>query len=308
MLGLLFSASTLVAAFHIATPLLLAAIGGSICYKTGVFNIALEGLMLLGAFSGVVSAYYLHSAYLGVLVAGLVGLLVALIFGLFHLSLGANEIITGLGINMFASGLTTWLLIAVWNTPSTFIQIGTPSLPEINIPFVENIPIIGPLLSTHNLIDFGALLFAVLGYIFMNRSVIGLQMRAVGELPEAAKTSGISILRRRYLAVAISGVLCAIGGAHMSLAHLSLFSESMTSGRGFIAFAAVIFSSGNILVAAIVSLLFGFTGSIAIRLEGYGVPSQFIQMIPYAFTIVILLLSVFRTRRKTHLKVAKVEA
>ncbi len=302
MLRLVFSVETLIAALHIATPLILAALGGSICLKSGVFNIALEGFLLIGSFTGVVVAYYSNNVTLGVLAAILMGMVFALIFGFFTLTLKANVIIAGLGLNMFALGLTTWLLVAVWNSPGAFIQPSTPVLPQINVPLVGSIPFLGKLLSKHNIIDIGAWVLAGVTYVFMHRSVVGLRLRAVGEHPEASTTAGISVIGHRYLAIALSGMLCGMGGAHMSLAALRMFSENMSAGRGFIAFTAVIFSNGNILSATLVSFLFGFFGSIAIRLEGFGVPTHFIQMIPYLMTIIILLLSAWRAYRKTNPK------
>ncbi len=299
MLELLFSTATLVAALHIATPIILAALGGSVCFKAGVFNIALEGLLLIGSFTGVVAGYYTGNVYLGILVAMLSGLIFSLIFGFFTQTLRANEIIAGLGLNMFALGMTTWLLVAIWNSPGVFLQPGTPSLPQIDLPLLSSIPVIGGLFKTHTILDILTWVLAVIFYIFMHRSVVGLQVRAVGEYPIAARTAGISVIGRRYLAIALSGILCGIGGAHMSLAALRMFSENMSAGRGFIAFTAVIFSGGNIIPATLVSLLFGLSGSVAIRLEGYGVPTHFIQMIPYAMTIIVLLFSAIRMRRKS---------
>jgi ABC-type uncharacterized transport system permease subunit len=298
MLPAIFSFDTLIAGLHLATPLILAALGGAICLKTGVLNIALEGYMLMGALAGVVAAYYLHNAYLGVAVAAAVGMVFALVFAVFDVTLGANEIIAGIGLNMFALGMTTWLLISVWNTPGAFLQVGTPGLPEIRIPLVASIPFLGRLFSGHNILDYGAWVFALLVYLFMQRTVIGLRMRAVGEHPQAAQTAGLNPAVFKYLAILLSGALAGMAGAHMSLAALKMFSEGMSAGRGFIAFTAVVFGGGSIISTVLVSLFFGLFGSLAIRMEGFGLPTYFIQMVPYVLTIVILLFSAYQVRAR----------
>jgi len=297
-----FGLNSFVAAYHIAVPIILAAIGGSLCHKTGVFNIALEGFMIIGAFVGVVGSYYLKNPYLGVFSSILAGLVFGFIFSFFALTLKADPTIIGLGINMFAIGMSTWLCSALWNTPGIFSITGTPLLPSIKTAPISAIPIINTLFSGHNLLDVVTLLLIFVSNLFLNRSVLGLQMRAVGGQKEAAISAGINATQRQYLGVIFSGIFCAIAGAYVTLSTLGFYNSNMIAGRGFLSFAAVVFSSGNILTASFISFIFGITNSFAIRLGSYGIPSQILSSIPYLFTVIILFLNAFRELSKTKLK------
>ena len=297
MLDILFSEHTITTGICLATPILLCALGGAVCSKSGNFNIAMEGFMLIGAFFGVVGAYYMNSVAMGLLFAMLASVLIALLYGLFLMKFRADEIILGFGFNMLAVALTGWLLEPVFGGAGSFYNPATPSLEKIVIPFLEGIPVLR-CLSGHNMIVYLSWILVLVIHFMMYKTPLGFRLRALGENPRTLGVSGLHTDRYRYLSEIIVGVLCGLAGAFLSIGNLSMFTENMTSGRGYIAVAAVGFSNGYIPITALAGLIFGLTSSAAIQLQGIGFPSQLVDMTPYVITIVIILISAFN-RRKT---------
>jgi simple sugar transport system permease protein len=285
MISEIFTAGMLAATLRIATPLLLAALGAAFCLKANVFNIALEGFMLLGAFLAVVLAAYLGNSWLGLLLAVVITSLAAAVFGYVTVSLGADQVIAGLGFNTLMLGLTSWLLQSVLFSPGGFSDPRVQALPDIELAGLQGVPLLGPIFASQDILVYAAWGLAGLAYIFVHQTAYGLRLRATGEHPLAATTVGIRTERWQYLAVILSGALAALAGASISLSNLRLFSQGMTAGRGFIAFTAATFAGGNIPGTVLITLLFAFFGSVAIRLEGFGLPTHFVQMIPYLVTV-----------------------
>lgn len=297
MLQSILTEHTLMVGLSLATPLLLCALGGAVCSKAGNFNIALEGFMLIGAFFGVVGSYFFKSTFVGVMFAVLASTAAALLYALFLLKFKAHEVILGFGFNMFAIALTGWLLAPVFGGKGSFYDDSTPSLAKIHIPFVEDIPILGAL-SGHNIIVYISWILIIVLYILMYKTALGYKIRALGENAKALSTSGVNPVKYAYLAEIIVGITCGLAGAFLSIGNLSMFTENMTAGRGFIAVAAVGFSNGFIPFTAIASLVFGIANAIAIALQGLGMPTQFIDMIPYVLTILMLLFAVVKVKKK----------
>ena len=297
MLHVLFNEHTLTTALSLATPILLCALGGAVCSQSGNFNIAMEAFMLTGAFFGVAGSYYCNSAAAGVCAAVLASVLMALLYGLFLIKFKADEIILGFGFNMVAIALTGWLIEPVFGGSGSFYNPATPSLGKIAIPILEDIPVLR-CLSGHNILVYLSWLAAVLLFLLMYRTPLGFRLRALGENPKALVSSGLRIVRYQYLAELIIGITCGLAGAFLSVGNLSMFTENMTSGRGYIAVAAVGFSNAFIPVTAVASLIFGLANSAAIQLQGIGFPSQLVDMTPYVFTIVIIIVSGLRQSRK----------
>ena len=260
---------------RVTTPLLFAALGGMISERAGVVNIALEGMMLIGAFAGASVAYSTQSPWLGALAAMGAGILIAAFYGLIVIQLRANQVVAGTAINMFAAGVTPFLskifFGATGNTPSLPIEARFQTAPVI-----------------------AAWVLVVFAWFWLKYTPSGAWVRFAGEKPEALESAGIRVNRVRWVSVLISGLLAGLGGASLSIFLASSFSRNMTAGRGFMALAALIFGKWMPIPTAIACLLFGFADAAQIRLQGvviWGtepVPVQFIQILPYLATILVL--------------------
>lgn len=261
--------------FRLSTPLLFAAMGGMICERSGVINIALEGLMLIGAFFGAVVAYATGSPWLGALGAMLAGVGLAAIYGLFVVELRSDQIVAGAAINLLAAGLAPFFSKIIFDSTGS-----TPSL-----------TLAGRFDEAPLWISWGVV---VLAYLWLSKTPSGLWVMFAGEHPKALDAAGVRVKRVRWTAVLLSGALAGFGGATLSIFLSSSFSRGMTAGRGFMALAAVIFGKWKPIPAAIACLLFGFADALQIRLQGvviWGtepIPVQFIQILPYLVTILVL--------------------
>ncbi len=278
----------LASAIRLSTPLLLAACGGLFCERSGVVNIALEGLMLIGAFAGATVAYFSGSAWVGVLAAATAGAVVASLHALASVRWRADQIVSGAGINILALGATPFLAKAIFDTTGSTPPIANP-LPELHIPLIDGLPVIGTVLSGHSPLVYIAWIVVIAAYFVVYKTVFGLRLRACGENPHAARAAGINVEAVRTVAVLISGVLAGTAGAFLSVSHGSQFVRNMTAGRGFLALAALIFGKWTPGGTFGACLLFGFADALQMRLQGTGtIPVQFVQMIPYILTMVVL--------------------
>ncbi len=276
----------LAATIRNATPLVFAALGGMFSERSGVVNIGLEGLMLISAFAGVVGAFLSGSAWVGLLFAVGAGLTFGLIHAVMCVTFEADQIISGTAINLLALGGTGFLMVIVFNQGGTSPDVEKFS--PVAIPLLSQIPIIGQALFDQSLLVYLMYAMVPITFFVLFRTPFGLRLRATGEVPEAVDTAGVSVTRMRYFGVALSGMLAALGGVYLSMGILSSFSEGMTGGRGFIALAALIFGRWHPIGAAGAALLFGFAQALTIRVPPEAVPNEFIQMIPYILTIVVL--------------------
>jgi ABC-type uncharacterized transport system permease subunit len=268
-----------------ATPLIFAALGGMFSERSGVVNIGLEGMMLMGAFFGIMAADKLDSWLLGLLVAVVSGGAMALIHAIWSVHLRADQIISGFAINFLALGLTGYLFIDVYGQEGTPTDI--PSIPAVRLAFIDDVPFFGDIFGNLNLMIWIALILIPLSWLVLFKTPLGLRIRAVGEHPRAADTVGIDVYRIRYGAVIASGMLAAAGGAFLSIGFVNSFNENMTAGRGFIALAAVIFGNWRPFGAAAACLLFGFSSALAQRLPEYSDSAAVLfQALPYVLTLI----------------------
>jgi ABC-type uncharacterized transport system permease subunit len=278
--------------FVFATPLAFAAVGGMFSERSGVVNIALEGMMLSGAFFGILGADKFNSWELGLLTAMASGAVLGLLHAFLSVHLRADQIVGGTGINFLALGVTGYFFIQIYGasgTPGT----GIPQIPDVKLHFLTHIPpnrvgsFLYQAIGHLNLMVW--LLFALLivAYVVIFRTATGLRLRAVGEHPRAADTVGISVYKTRYVAVTLSGMIASLGGAFLSIGYVHSFSENMTAGRGFIGLAALIFGNWRPFGAFGAALLFGFFGGLATRVQGYGYETQvLVQTLPYVVTFI----------------------
>jgi len=271
----IFTIALIFSTIRTATPLLLAALGGLYSERAGVINIALEGLMLAGAFTAAAVTHYTGSPWIGLLAGIGAGMFVAAIHAVACIRFNADQVVSGTAINILMTGVPAMLSGAL------FLSSGsTPQIPKDDL--IPWTPVVLALL-----------LVGVTWYV-LYRTPYGLRLRAVGENPEAADAAGVNVNGVRYSAVLLSGALAAIGGAYLSIGQSSLFTRNMTSGRGFIALAALIFGKWRPVQTMLACLLFGFTEAISIQMQGvfkpWGeeIPVQFISIVPYVLTIVVL--------------------
>ena len=283
-----------------ATPILLAALGGTLTYYAGIFNIAMEGMMLSGAFFAVLGAYYFNSWGIGILLAVLGSTFLALIFILFSIVLKTDEFITGIGLNLFALGTTTYLLRQIFNVKGAFSNPGIRSIPNLAIPLIEDIPIVGRILSGHNLIVYLGLLLTFLTAYLVFKTQFGLRLRAAGHNADCLDSSGVSTARIRIWSLIICGIFCGLAGAYLSLGFVTLFSENMSAGRGWISLAAIILVNGHPWGIAAISLLFGFTDGFGLLLQRV-MPPQFTSMVPYIATLIALFFYSISQKKKTRM-------
>lgn len=305
----IFNSSLLGPMLRLATPILLAALGGLFTERAGVLNIALEGMMLVAAFSGAAVAYFTHSAWLGLLGGIAAALLLSALFGLFTIRLNADLVVAGIAINLLAGGATLVLMSRIFHTKGNFAP-GT-RLPDVSVPALQGVPVLGDLFALQNVLVYVGLAAVAVAHFVLYRTPYGLRVRAVGESPEAAETVGIRVARIRFSTVLISGLLCGIAGVNLSLGYLSQYTTNMTSGRGYIALAAQTFGAATPVGTGLASLFFGFADALSVRLQTRGFPSQFVLMIPYLATVLALVLVAARAsrrrRRDTSVDVQKAE-
>jgi simple sugar transport system permease protein len=297
-LQVIFSATFIAAVLRVSTPIILPALGGLISELGGVGNIALEGIMLTAACSGVLISVATQSEWLGLLAGVVSGVLLALVLAFFHLNLKADLILAAIALNILASGGTIFVVYLLTGDKGGTSTLISKQMPFIEIPIIKDIPVIGPILSGQNLLTYVAFIAAAVVSVFLYRMRAGIHLRAVGENPEAARSVGINVRAQQYLALGLSGFLAALGGVYLSMGYVKFFARDMTAGRGFIALAAIYLGGktpGGTLIAA---LVFGAADALAVQLGNLRIPSQLVQMIPYVATLIALVVYALVQRQR----------
>lgn len=279
-----FLASTI----RLSVPLLFAALGEVFTQRSGILNLGLEGIVLVGAFVGFVGANYSGNLWIGVLAGMLAGLLVALIIAVFDVSLGGDQAIVGIMIVITAQGLVTYLNNIVFG--GSYVPPRIEGFKPIPLPVLAQIPVIGKTFFTQNILVYLAFLFVPLSAFILYRTTWGLRLRGVGEAPHAADAMGIDVFRVRYAAVLFGGLMAGLAGAFLSLGYLGTYSDNISAGRGWIAIALVYFGQWNPYRVLAGALLFGGVNAFQLRLQAQGVdfPFQFMLMLPYVLTVLVL--------------------
>lgn len=302
----IFSANFLFSVIRLTTPILLAALAALITDRAGVMNIGLEGIMLCSALAGVVGSAATHNAFLGLMFAILTGVVLGLIMAYSALNLKADIILVGIAVNLMASGGTIFVLYSICGDKGNSTSLKSLTMPSVSLPLIKDIPVLGSILSGHNLLTYLAFLCVFLIWLLLYKTPLGLRIRVVGENPNAAESVGINVRKVQYTALVISGILAAVGGAYMSMGYMDKFSRDMVAGRGFIALAAEALGTGTPAGIMGSSLIFGAADALATNLQVLDIPVQFVQMIPYALTIVgLIIYSVSKIRKEKKIGISK---
>jgi len=289
MLSILTSSSFWFSVFASTTPVMLATISANILTKSGIFNLGIEGTMLICALTGVIASAYTQSLFWGGLIGVLMGIFISFVLGYFTLVMNVPMNACGVAINLLASGGTIFVLATLTGSKITSSSLRSLTFPAVNIPLVENIPFLGGILSGHNLITYLGWIFGICTWFLLFRTKLGLNIRAVGENEEAARSAGINILGMKFISLALCGVYCAFGGMYLSMGSLKSFTAGMVAGRGFLSLAMDAMSQGNPLVGMISSLLYGFSDTITVYLQLYSnIDLKMISAFPYVFIIFVL--------------------
>ena len=291
----LISSDLWAATLQFAALLLLPALGGVISERSGVTNIAMEGMMLTGAYAGVMTALATHSVLVGVLGAIIAGSLISLVHAIVSINFKANQIVSGIAINIAALGLTNYLLFIQTGNQGVPSLTNNLRLPNVSLGALSNIPFIGPVFFQKNVIFYVAVIILLATQFLLFRTNIGLRIRAVGEHPLAADTAGVNVRLVRYLCVLTSGALSGLAGAFLSLGIAGIFNPDMTAGAGFIALAAMIFGKYIPWGAAGACIIFGLGEALSSRMQGAGVSPSLLNTIPYILTLIALVGLVGRT-------------
>lgn len=302
LIAAVFKADFLFSVIRITAPILFAALAAVVAEKAGVVNIGLEGIMMITALFGFMFAYWTQSWIIGVLGAVVVGALLGLLMGFFSFKLKTDIILAGIAVNMLGGGGTIFLLNMFTGLKGNTGALVTSNLliPTFKIPLISSIPVLGEILSGHAILTYLAFIFVWLTWMLLYKTPLGLDIRAVGENPDAASSVGVSVLKIKYMAILVSGGLAGLGGAFMSLYYSQGWNSGMVAGRGFIALAAQAMGRGEPVGAMLSSLLFGLAQALRTKVSGLqGVSSYLVSLIPYVTTIVGLVLYVLSTRRKT---------
>lgn len=283
-----FWISVFSSAIRLATPILAAALGEIYTQRAGIMNLGLEGTMLMGALGGFLGTYFTGSLFVGILCGIAIGMLMSLIMGFLSISMRGNQVIAGTALTILGGGAAVFIYRSVFGVMKLPPQV--ENFQAIHIPGLSDIPFIGPVLLQHNLMVYVIFLLVPVTWFVLEKTILGLRIKAVGEHPRAVESKGLSVYKLRYTAILIGGAYAGLAGSYLSIAYMNSFTENIVSGRGYIALAVVIFAHWTPSLAMGGALLFGFVNALQIRLQAIGapIPNQFLLMLPYIITIVVL--------------------
>jgi len=285
-----FIIGILASSIRLAMPILLAGLGELFSEKAGILNIGMEGMILMGALGAFLGSYISGSPWLGVLTGMLCGLLMSLIHAFLTIRLAADQVVSGIAINILSLGLSVFIFRAFFGITTSLPM--APGFEIVQLPWLSEIPFLGPILFRHQILVYLGLLFVPLAYVLLMKTTFGLMITAVGEDPHAADAVGINVVRVRTMCVLIGGLMSGLAGAFLSLGSLSTFQETIVAGRGFIAVAVVMFGRWNPVGALFAALLFGFADAFQLHLQAFSnmaIPPQVFHSLPYLTTIIVML-------------------
>ena len=298
MLNYTFIMEFISSILRMSTPLILVGMAAVIGAKANVLCVAYEGMMLCAALGGVLGSAYSNSLLVGVLCGVAGGIFIAAIFAYFVLYLDARPLLSGLALNTLANGGTLYLVYLLTGMKQNTSNLVSLKFPIVHIPVIENIPVLGGLVSGHNLMVYIAFISVAFVWFLINKTSLGIRIQAVGKNPDAAASVGVNVRKTKFIALLLSGILASFGGMYLSMGYLPYFTTDMAAGRGFIAIAAQNMGVGNPILTMIFSMIFGFAMAVGNVAQSYRLPSQFASMAPYLLTIISMWIMGIRTRKK----------
>lgn len=307
VMKLIFSPEFLATVIRMTTPILFAGLAGLISGQAGVMNLAIESVMLTSALSGVLFSAWTQSVWLGVLSGILVGMSLSVVLSYTAFNLKADIVLSGVAFNLMMSGGTIFILYLVCGEKTMSTGLNSLVVPAVNIPIIKDIPVLGKVLSGHNLLTYIAVAASVLIWILIFHTKTGLRIRMVGENAQAAESVGVNSRRIKYLAMALSGFMASLGGLCMSMGYMSWFQRNMTAGRGYIGMAAAALGGNHPLGTLLASLLFGSADAVANVIGSLDIPSELVQMLPYVATIIGLTLYSMKKNKKGKIRTIEKE-
>lgn len=290
---------------RVSTPLIFASLSSLIARKAGVTNITIDSTMLMSALTGVLVSAFTQNLFLALLCGMAVGVVIGIFMGYFHILMNTNMILTGVAINTFTNGATVMILYAFTGDKGSSSMIKSLGVPGVEIPLIKDIPILGEILSGHNIFTYVAFLLVIVAWFLMYRTPLGLRIRAVGENDSAAKSVGENPTKIKLIALGLSGFFASLGGMYLSMGNMQVFIVNMTSSRGFIGVAADAMGRGNPVGAMFSSLLFGCANAVANVLQINSFSTDVVMAIPYVVSIVGIIVYSMREKSKRDSKIKR---
>lgn len=291
MFDILFNTVVLAATVRLAAPLVLASMGGIFGDRANILNISLESLMLTGAFFATWGSYLFENAWMGLLYGMIAGVMMSCVFGVFVLHFDANPVVVGVAMNLGAWGFTSLLLESIFGTRGYFRDPAIKSFTAIDLPILGDIPVVCEVLNNQNILVYLSFLAVLGSYVILFKTPFGLRLRGVGINEKAAQTTGTSLLKYRWISLLFTGVLTGMSGAMLPLSGISMFTEEMSAGKGFLAVAAIMIGKGNPVKVFAACLIFAYADAVAINMQSFQISSQLVLMLPYVATIVVLMVT-----------------
>ena len=299
ILATCFSSVTFAAAIRLSCPLIIGSVGGCFNEKTSTGNLSYECFMLVGAFFGAYGSFISGNPLIGSMVAMLSGVVLAVIYGVLVYHLSCNPMIVSLAYNTGAWTMTTLLLVNIWGVRGFYTDPAIVSYKVMDWAFLKNYPVLNTLFNNNIGLVYFAYIFAVAGYMVMYKTPFGLRLRGVGINPKASESAGISVLKYRWICLLIMGISMGLAGSYMPLSGLSMFSENMTRGRGFLCLTSILVGKGNPFRTTLVAILFAYASSLTLVFSTYNLPTQILNMLPYIMVLVVLFISGLRSYKGT---------
>ena len=299
LLSLITDTSFLFSIIRVSTPITFAALASLMTKKAGITNIAVEGIMLIAALTGVLVSASTTSAALGLLGAIISGIVISLILGFFAIKWDTDMYLAGIATNIMATGGTVFVLFMASGDKGVSTSLASKSLPNIELPLIGDLPVIGEILSGHNILTYVSFIAVILVYVLLYKTATGLRIRSVGENPKSAESVGVSVDKIKMISLVLSGILSAIGGSYLSMGYVSWFARGMTAGRGYIGMSAMNLGNASPIGSFLGSLLFGFAEALSMSMQSLKIPVEFVQMMPYLITILgLIFFSIIRDRKE----------